>query len=60
METKPAPPTATMMLGMMMNTLDAGVTDDRVIKMLPRNVRLRDSFCSYRAVLPPAETGSIS
>ena len=44
--TNEAPPTATSTAGMMMNTLDAGVTDDSVIRTFPRNVKDRDSCCS--------------
>src|SRR3954454_8427488 len=42
-----APPIAASTLGMMMNTLDAGVTADSVIMMLPRRVSDRDSSCLY-------------
>jgi hypothetical protein len=51
---KDAPPTAASTAGMMMNTLDAGVTDDSVIRMLPRSVSERDSSCAYWWPPPPA------
>ena len=43
-------PAATSATGTMMNTDDAGVTPDRVMKTLPRMPIDRFRSCSYRAV----------
>jgi hypothetical protein len=43
-------PTATSATGTMMNTDDAGVTPDSVMKTLPRTPIDRLRSCSYRAV----------
>jgi hypothetical protein len=43
--TNEAPPTAARTAGMMMNTLEAGVTADRVIRMLPPSESDRDNSC---------------
>ncbi len=44
--TKEAPPMAARTAGMMMNTLDAGVTADSVIRTLPRSDNGRESSCA--------------
>ena len=45
-----APPMPLMTAGTMMNTLDAGVTADSVIRMFSLNVSPRESCCAYFSV----------
>src|SRR5581483_6482106 len=53
-----APPTAASTAGTMMNTLDAGVTAESVMRILPRSDRLRESSWRYSSRLVAAAAGS--
>src|SRR5665213_3164391 len=57
--TKDAPATAARTAGMMMKTLLAGVTDDSVMRTLPRSDSDLDSCCSYRPGPCSAMRGSL-